>query len=112
MSTTIENVLATVAILPAVYGIICWVRRQVNAQRTAKWARETHNNAWNALPWLARRNPWAGVEALIAKGLLAGQEVDEFRARDDYLEKATWIGLLVSALLLLAIFLLKSLANI
>jgi hypothetical protein len=112
MSATVENVLAIVAILPAVYGIACWVRRQINAQRTAKWVRETHNDAWNALPWLARRNPWAGVETLIAKGLISGSIVDEFRLRDNYLEKATWIGLLVSALLLLAIFLLKSLANI
>lgn len=74
--------------------------------------REKPTTKWNALPWLARRNPWAGVETLIAKALISGPKVDEFRRRDDYLEKATWIGLLVSALLLLAIFLLKSLASI
>jgi len=34
--------------------------------------------------------------------------VNEFRARDEYLEKATWVGLFISALLLLSIIVLKT----
>lgn len=107
METTVENILAVAAAIPGVYGFICWIRRSLNAQRAARRAKETHREEWNDLPWLARRNPWAGVEVLVAKGLISGPEANEFRARDEYLEKATWVGLLVTAVLLLAIVVLK-----
>lgn len=104
MNPTVEDILAAVAALPAVYGLVCWFRRSANAQRTANRLKQTHGAQWNDLPWLTRRNSWAAIEALIAKGLLSGPIVDQFRARDEYLEKATWLGLLVSALLLLVLF--------
>lgn len=103
MNTIVENILALVAAVPAVYGLVCWVRKGLNARRTAKWVKETHPEEWNGLHWLARRNSWAGVRALITMGLISGPRVDEFIARDEYLEKATWLGLLASAVLLLVI---------
>ena len=110
METNVENILAVAAAIPGVYGFICWIRRSFNAQRAARWVKETHREQWDELHWLARRNPWAGVEVLITKGLISGPEVDEFRARDEYLEKASWVGLLVAAVLLLAIVVLKTAA--
>ncbi|MDH3637598.1 MAG: hypothetical protein OES09_03955 [Gammaproteobacteria bacterium] len=108
MGTTVENILVLAAALPGVYGFLCWLRRNINAQRAATWVKEHHRTEWNGLHWLAKRNPWAGVEALIKKGLISGPEVNEFRARDEYLEKATWVGLFISALLLLSIIVLKT----
>jgi len=93
--------------LPGLYGFICWVRRYINAQRTAEWVKATHREEWDGLHWLAKRNSWAAVEVLIKKGLLSGQEVSAFRVRDEYLEKATWVGLITSALLLLVIIVFK-----
>jgi hypothetical protein len=107
LNTTVENILAVVAALPALYGFVCWIRRSFNAQKAARWARANHPEEWSSLHWLARRSSWAGVEALITKGLISGPEVDEYRARDEYLEKGTWVGLLISAVLLLAVFVLK-----
>jgi hypothetical protein len=104
MDTTTENILAIVAALPAFYGIVCWIRRIFNARKAAKWVREKHEQEWNSLHWIARRNPQEGVEVLIKKGSISGPEVEEYRARDEYLEKATWVGLLLSALLLLTFF--------
>lgn len=98
--------------MPGVYGFICWIRRSFNAQRMARWVRKAHEEEWNNLHWLARRNTWAGVEVLITKGLISGPEVSEFRARDEYLEKATWVGLLLSAVLTLAIVVWKYAATI
>lgn len=103
MNTTVENILALIAGIPAVYGFICWIRRSLNASSAAAWVKKTYPDEWNGLHWLARRNPGAGIQVLVAKGLISGPEVDEFRARDEYLEKATWIGLLVTAVLLLVI---------
>jgi hypothetical protein len=100
---TLETVLAAAAATPGIYGFVCWIRRGTNARRAARWAKETHPDDWSALHWLARRNAWAGVEVLIAQKKIAGPEVDGFRARDGYLEKAAWIGLLISAVLLLVI---------
>ena len=108
----VENIAIVAAALPGLYGFLCWVRRSIHAHRTAKWVKATHREEWNDLHWLARRNSWAGIEVLIKKGLLSGPEVDAFRARDEYLEKATWVGLLISALLLLCIVLVKSVAAI
>jgi hypothetical protein len=107
METTTENILAMVAALPALYGLICWVRRGFNARKAARWVRRKHRQEWNNLHWIAKRNPWAGVEALITKGLLSGPEVEEYRTRDEYLEKASWIGLFISAVLLLSILTLQ-----
>ena len=112
MGTTTENILAGAAALPGLYGFVCWIRRGFNARRAAAWAKEHHEEAWNDLHWLARRNPWAGVEALITKGLVSGPELEEYRTRDEYLEKATWVGLLASAVLLLAILALRQVASI
>lgn len=112
LDTTLENILLVAAAMPAVYGFICWIRRAFNAQRAAKWVKETHREEWNSLHWLAQRNAWAGVEVLITKGLISGPEVDEFRARDEYLEKATWLGVLVTAALLLAIIVWKYVATV
>ena len=69
--------------------------------------KDTHRKEWNGLHWLAQRNNWAGVEVLISKGRISGPEVDAYRERDEYLEKATWVGLLASAMLVLVIVLLK-----
>ena len=107
MGTVVENIFIVAAALPGLYGFLCWVRRNIHAQRTAEWVKATHREEWNGLHWLAKRNSWASVEALIKKGLLSGPEVNAFRERDEYLEKATWVGLFISALLLLCIFLLK-----
>ena len=99
MDTTPENIVAAVAAVPALYGIVCWIRRGANARMAAKWVRKNYEKEWKSLHWLAKRNPWAGVEVLITKGLISGPEVEEYRARDEYLEKATWVGLLLSAVL-------------
>jgi len=107
MNVTVENILVVVAALPGAYGFACWIRRSVNAQRAARSIRVAHPEEWNSLHWLARRSPWAGIEVLITKGLVSGPLVEEYRARDDYLEKATWVGLLLSAILLLVVFVLK-----
>ena len=103
MDGVVENVLALAALIPAVYGCICWIRRRLNALRVARWAKEAHHKEWNDLHWLARRNPWAGVEALIHKGVISGAEADAFRARDEYLEKAGWVAFFLSAVLLLVV---------
>jgi len=112
MGATVENILAVVAAMPAVYGFTCWIRRSFNAQIAARLVKDTHPEEWNKLHWLAQRNSWAGVEVLITKGLISGPEVDVYRARDEYLEKATWVGLLISAILLLAICVLKYVSSI
>ncbi len=107
MDTTLENILLVAAAMPAAYGFSCWIRRVFSAQRTAKWVKETHREEWDKLHWLAKRNAWAGIETLITKGLISGPQVNEFQARDEYLEKATWLGILVTAVLLLAIIVWK-----
>ena len=101
MNTTTENVIAAIAAVPGLYGFICWTRRGINARMAAKWVRKNYPKEWNSLHWLAKRNPWAGVEVLITKGLISGPEVEEYRARDEYFKKTTWVGLLLSAVLLL-----------
>lgn len=107
MNTTVEDIFLAIAVLPGLYGLVCLIRRQINAQRAARWVKQTHKEEWNGLHWLAKRNSWAGVEILIKKGLISGPEVGEFRARDEYLETATWVGLFISALLLFLIIVLK-----
>jgi len=107
MDTTTENILVLAAALPGLYGVVCWIRRGFNAQKAAAWVRGNHPEEWNNLHWLAQRNTWAGVEVLITKGLISGHEVEEYRARDEYLEKRTWVGLFISGLLLLVILVLK-----
>lgn len=111
MDTTTENILAMVAALPGLYGFVCWTRRGFNALKAAGWVRERHKENWNSLHWLGQRNPWAGVEALITKGLISGPEAEEYRARDEYLEKATWVGLFISAVLLLVILAVRFVAS-
>ena len=110
MDTTTETILAAVAALPGLYGFVCWIRRGFNARRAARWARRNHEEEWTSLHWLAKRNHWAGVEALITKGLISGPEVEEYRSRDEYLEKATWVGLFISAILVLVILALQYVA--
>ncbi len=112
MNPVVENIALVAAALPGLYGFLCWVRRNIHAQRTAEWVKATHREEWNGLHWLAKRNSWAGIEVLIKKGLLSGPEVSAFRSRDEYLEKATWAGLFISALLLLFIFVLKVVVDI
>ena len=107
METTVEYIFYLVAALPALYSVVCWFRRDFNARRAARWVKETHQEEWNKLHWLCKRNPWAGVEVLITKGSISGLEVDEYRARDEYLEKATWVGLFISAVLVLVILVLN-----
>jgi hypothetical protein len=82
MGTTVENIFAVAAAMPGVYGFICLIRRSFNAQRAARLVKDTHQEEWNNLHWLAQRNSWAGVEVLISKGLISGPQVDEYRARD------------------------------
>ena len=103
MSVTLEDILALVAALPGLYGCFCWVRRGNNARRMAKWVKENHPAAWRELHWLARLNDWAGIEVLIKKGMITGPEVKHFRERDESLETRTWLGLLISAGLLLTV---------
>ena len=112
MGTTTQNILAAVAALPGLYGFVCWIRRSLNARRAAEWVKGNHEEEWNSLHWFARRHPWAAVEALITKGLISGPEVEEYRTRDDYLEKASWVGLFISALLLLVILTMQYVASI
>ena len=107
MDTIVENIALVAAALPGFYGFICWIRRHMHAQRTAEWVKANHREEWDSLHWLAKRNAWAGIEVLIKKGLLSGPEMSSFRSRDEYLEKAAWVGLLISALLLLFVLVLK-----
>ena len=107
MDPVVEKIVLAAAALPGIYGFLCWVRRNINARKTAQWVKATHRKEWNDLPWLAKRNSWAGIETLIKKEMLSESEVSAFRARDEYLEKATWVGLFISALLLLIIITLK-----
>jgi hypothetical protein len=112
MGATAETVLAAAAALPGLYGIACWLRRGFNARKAAAWVMQNHPEEWQSLHWLARRHPRAGVEVLVTKGLISGPEVEEYRALDQYLEKATWVGLFVSAALLSVIVALKIIASI
>jgi hypothetical protein len=112
MRATAQYILAAVAVLPGFYGLVCWIRRSLNARKAAEWIKENHEEEWNDLHWLARRHPWAAIEALITKGLISGPVVDEYCTRDDYLEKASWLGLFISALLLLVILTLQYVAAI
>lgn len=107
MDISVENIFIVVAALPGLYGFASLVRRSINAHKAARWVQKTHSDEWNDLHWLARRNNWAGVEVLVKKGIISGPEVDEFRARDENLERAAWVGLFVSAVLLLVIVVLK-----
>jgi hypothetical protein len=111
MRSTVETVLVGVAALPALYGLGCWLRRFANARKTARWVQQAQPEEWNALHWLARRNQWAGVQVLITKGRISGPEIDAFRVRDEHLEKATWLGMLLSAVLLLAIVIAEELVR-
>ena len=112
MDAPTENILVVAAALPGLYGFVCWIRRYSNAQKTAGWVKVNHPEEWNSLHWLAQRNPWAGVEGLITKGLISGPEVEKYCARDEYLEKATWVGLFISAILLLVILVLRYVASL
>ena len=107
MYTRVENILIMVAAVPGLYGFLCWIRRSINAHKAARWVKDNYREEWNGMHWLAQRNNWAGVEVLISNGVISGPEVDAYRERDEYLEKATWVGLLVSAMLVLVIVLLK-----
>ena len=112
MDATVENILVVAAALPGLYGFVCLFRRSFNAQKAAGWVKANHRDEWNNLHWLAQRNSWAGIEVLISKGLISGPEVDKYRAQDEYLEKAIWAGLLVSALLLLVVVALKYISSL
>ena len=112
MGTTTQNILAMAAALPGLYGFVCWIRRSFNARKAARWVREHYEEEWRGLHWLAQRHPWAGVQVLITKGLISGPEVERYRARDEYLEKATWVGLFISAVLLFVILALRSVVSI
>ena len=107
MDNITENILAITAAIPCLHGIICWIRRSFNSRKTARWIREKYEQEWNSLHWIAKRNPQAGIEVLITKGLISGPEVDKYRARNEYLEKATWISIFISAVLLLVVHVLK-----
>jgi hypothetical protein len=111
MDTTTENIIAMAAALPCLYGIVCSIRRAFNARKVARWVRENHEQEWNSLHWIAKRSPRAGVEVLITRGSISGPEVEEYRKRDEYLEKATWIGLFMSGILLFVILLLQIVAS-
>jgi hypothetical protein len=111
MDTITENILAVVVALPGLYGIFCRIRLGFKARKTARWVRDKYEQEWNNLHWLAKRNSRAGVEVLITKGLISGPEVEEYRKRDEYLEKATWIGLFITAVLLLVILALQFVAS-
>ena len=101
MSPPVEAFVLFVAALPALYGFLCLFLRAGNARKTALWVRTHYPAHWNDLHWLARRHAWAGIETLIKKGLLTGNEIEKFRRRDEQLEKRSWLGVLSSALLIL-----------
>ncbi len=108
MAAPIDEILiAAIAVLPAVYGIACWIRRAVNALRMAAWVKRQYPEQWNGLHWLAKRHNQAGINVLISKGLIAGPEVDAWRRRDERMEKHTWLGLFGSAVLLLVLLIAK-----
>lgn len=107
MDTTTENIIAISIALPGLYGIFCSIRRSFNARKMAGWLREKHEKEWNNLHWVAKRNSRAGVETIITKGSISGPEVEEYCKHDEYLEKATWIGLLISAILLFIILVMQ-----
>jgi len=111
MNITVGSILATVAALPGVYGIVCWIRLEFNARNAARWIRRKYKEEWNRLNWIVKRNPRAAVEALITKGLISEAEAEEYHVHDNYLEMATWIGLLITALLLLAILAVQLVAS-
>lgn len=112
LNSVIENLVYLGAALPGLYALVCLFRRSINAQRTARWVRQHHRFEWDALHWLAKRHARAGVEVLITKKLISGPMVDAFRARDEALERASWVGLLVSAALLLVIVLSKIIVGV
>lgn len=110
MVFSVNTVIATAISLPGLYGFICFFRRMINAKRAADWVRKNHQAEWNSLHWIARRSNWAGVEVLVSKGLISGPELEKFRKKDEDLEKATWVGLFISAALLFVIVIIKTLA--
>ena len=103
MIVSTSNVIAVVISLPGLYAFACFLRRMINAKQAADWVRKHHQNEWNSIHWVARRSNWAGVEVLVRKGLVSGPELETFRRKDENLEKATWVGLIISATLLLAV---------
>lgn len=105
-----DTVIAVTISLPGLYGFICFFRRMINAKRAADWVRKNHQSEWRSLHWIARHSNWAGVEVLVSKGLISGSEIEEFRNKDEGLEKATWVGLFVSAALLSLALIAKALA--
>jgi len=98
--------------MPGLYGVLCWIRRISNAAKAAKWVKVHYKAEWDSLHWLAKRNAWAGVQVLISKGLISGPEVADFAARDEKLERGTWVGLFVSAFLLLLVVVIKLVAGL
>ena len=112
MISTTETAIAVAISLPGLYGFICFFRRMINSKRTADWVRRNHPAEWNSLHWLARRSNWAGVEVLVNKGLISGPELARFRTKDEDLEKATWVGLFISAALLFVVVVARTLASL
>ncbi len=107
-----DTVIAVVISLPGLYGFICFFRRMLNAKRAADRLRKNHQSEWNSLHWLARRSNWAGIEVLASKGLISGPELEMFRNKDESLEKATWVGLFISAALLFLVVIAKTIAEL
>lgn len=107
-----ETIFVTLAALPGAYALVCLFRRAANARRALRRARKAHEREFKDLHWLARRNAWAAVEALISRGVIGGAEAHEFRRRDEQLERASWVGLAVSAALLLAYTLIVSVVEL
>lgn len=100
MQFSANSVIAIVIVLPGLYAIVCVFRRIINAKQAADWVRLHFSSEWDSLHWVTRHANWAGVETLISKGLISGPEVERFRLKDEHLERATWVGLFISAALL------------
>lgn len=110
MISTMDTAIAAAISLPGLYGFICFFRRMINAKRAADWVKSNYQAEWNSLHWLARRSNWAGVEVLVSKGLISGPELEQFRTKDEDLEKATWVGMFISAALLFVVVIVRTLA--
>jgi hypothetical protein len=107
LGTTVENISVIVAAIPGLWSFVCWARRSIHAQKMMNRIKKTNPQVWNQLPTLGRLHSSAGVDLLVTKGLIQGPEVNKFLEQDEYLEKSTWLGLLISAVLLFLVALLK-----
>ena len=88
------------ALIPGLYVLRSFLRRQRNGGRMAKWVKANHPEVWSRLPWIAKHAKWPTLEGLITKGEISGKEIDEYRAFDASLERKMALGMLIMGVLL------------